>query len=428
MGQEARVLVRDQPRRLPDAEPGGLAPDHPRAQHHPVAREVGQGRQLLVAAGFVAEHLGAARLVDGDAGALTAEQRLGDVPRPVGSGHVTGAVEIGGEEVGVSRIQLPEDGQQRLVGEEHLPGGLDPAGASGASAVVQGVQHTRSEAVRGQPFPRVQLEAAADEAEPLVDEAAGELVPADPLDGQRLGVDPGLRGGLPEVRHRHQVLAELVAVGVGEVQGARRQQRGLPLPRVDETFVQGVPLVGAGEAVLHPEPLGARGLHQGGGGVRVVLQHPGRTGPVVPEVEPAVQGGEFGTASPGLGDQAREPRVGDPEVGEAVVLDDVRGCGQAHGVELLHDLFQCLDLGQREDVVGALVPVGAQGSVRVTGQGVDQPLLLDGFLPSGARLRGAAFHGSRQPPLEPEEPKPPRSTADLSKLPPDTRFLWLLPP
>ena len=60
----------------------------------------------------------------------------------------------------------------------------DGSGDGTAEAVAERFLHHQ--------LPRVQLEAAADEAEPLVDEAAGELVPADPLDGQRLGVDPGL--------------------------------------------------------------------------------------------------------------------------------------------------------------------------------------------------------------------------------------------
>lgn len=118
------------------------------------------------------------------------------------------------------------------------------------------------EAVGRQPLPRVQLEAAADEAEPFVDEPPGQPVPADLFDGERLGVDAGLFGGLPQIGDRHQVLADLVPLGVGEVQRSRRQQCGLPLPCGDEAFMEGVPLVGAREAVLHPEPLGAGGLHE----------------------------------------------------------------------------------------------------------------------------------------------------------------------
>lgn len=158
--------------------------------------------------------------------------------------------------------------------------------------------------------------------------------------------------------------------------------------------MEGVPLVGAGEPLLHPEPLRAGRLHEGGGRVGVVLQHLGRAaGAVVAQVETAVEGGLFGAAAPGLGDQRGELGVGDAEVGEAVVLDDVRGRGQAHGVQFLDDVLQRLDLGEREGVVRALVPVGAQGVVGVAGEGIDQALFLDGLLPVGAGLDGVPLHG-----------------------------------
>lgn len=290
--------------------------------------------------------------------------------------------------------------------------------------MVVGAEDLRAELVRGQPLPRIELEAGADEAELLVHEPAGQAVPADLLDGERLGVQAGLFGGLLEVGDRHQVLAELVGLGVREVQRAGREQLGLAPPGVDEALVEGVPLVGAGEAFLHPEPLRTGRLHEGGGRVGVVLQHLGRAAAaVVAQVEPTVEGGLFGASSPGLGDQRGQLRVGDAEVGEAVVLDDVRGRGQAHGVQLLDDVLQGLHLGEREGVVRALVPVGAQGVVGVAGQGIDHPLLLDGLLPVGTGLDGVPLHGGGQPPLEPElewPPMPPRVTADLSKLPPET--------
>ncbi len=289
-------------------------------------------------------------------------------------------------------VELPEDRQQRLVGEQHLPGRLDPAGGAGAAAVVEGVQDVRAEAVGRQPLPRVELEAAADEAQTAVDEAAREPVPADLFDGQRLGGDAGLLGGLTQVRHRHQVLAELVALRVDEVQRPGRQERRLAPPRVDEPLVQGVPLVGAGEALLHPEPLRAGRLHQRGGRVGVVLQHLGGARAVVPQVEPPVDGGEFGPSVPGDGHARGQFGVRDAEVGEAVVLDDVRGGGQAHGVQFLDDLLHRLDLGQREFVVRALVPVRAQRPVGEAGQRIDEALLLDGPLPAGAGFDRVSLH------------------------------------
>src|SRR5690606_1644446 len=169
-----------------DAESGGLALDDPGPEDDVVAVEVGQGRELLVAAAFVADGGRLARPVDGHPGALAAQQRLGDVPG--GAGQLAGAVEVGGEEVGVAGVQLPEDGEQGLVAQQHLPGRLDPQGAAGAAAVVEGLQDVVGEAVGGEPLPRVQLEDAADEAQPLVHEAAGDAVPADLLHGDPVGL------------------------------------------------------------------------------------------------------------------------------------------------------------------------------------------------------------------------------------------------
>ncbi len=294
----------------------------------------------------------------------------------------------------MARVQLPEDRQEGLVAEQHLPGGLDPQGAASTAAVVEGVQDVSGEAVRGQPLPGVELEAAADEPEPVVDEAPGERIPADLLHGDPVGVEARLIGGLLQIGDRHQVLAELVGRGVREVErAAGREEGGLLLPGRDQAFVQGVPLVGVREAVLHPEPLGTGRLDQGRGRVGVVLQQLRRSRAVVAQVEPAVHGREFGAAVPRLGDGRHDARVGEAEVGEAVRGDDVPGRGQAHPVQFLDRLLQCLHLGQREDVVRALVPVRAQGVVRVAGEGVDQALRLDGLLPAGTRLDGTAFHG-----------------------------------
>lgn len=75
--------------------------------------------------------------MEGDAGAFAAEEGLGDVAG--GGGQFAGAVEVGGEEVGMTRVQLPEDGEEGLVAEEHLPGGLDPQCGPGAAAADVGV-------------------------------------------------------------------------------------------------------------------------------------------------------------------------------------------------------------------------------------------------------------------------------------------------
>ncbi len=59
---------------------------------------------------------------ESDVGAFAGHEGFADVVA-----HVAGRVEVGFEEELVVGVELPEDGEDALVGEEHLPDGLDPA-------------------------------------------------------------------------------------------------------------------------------------------------------------------------------------------------------------------------------------------------------------------------------------------------------------
>lgn len=123
MGQEAGVLVRDQPRRLPDAEPRRLALDDPCAEHHALALEVGQRCQFLVAARLFTQYGTGARLVDRDVRALAAEQGLGNIPRSAASSH-------GPSRWAGSRFGWPGLSSQRIASSALLESSIFQAGST----------------------------------------------------------------------------------------------------------------------------------------------------------------------------------------------------------------------------------------------------------------------------------------------------------
>ena len=84
-----------------------------------------------------------------DVGALAAVHRLFDA----GPGD-SGALERGRQQVRVVREHLPQDRQDRLVRQHHLPRRLDKGGAVG--------QQMLAEALAQHPFPRVELEQRLD--------------------------------------------------------------------------------------------------------------------------------------------------------------------------------------------------------------------------------------------------------------------------
>ena len=131
---------------------------------------------------------------EGDVGAFAGHQRLADVVA-----HASGAVEVRFQQELVVGVELPEDGEDALVGEEHLPDRLDPAcglvGGEGVGAELL-LQHG---------LPGVELEDGEDGVVVEVHEGLLGVVPADVLHGELAGVEVGLLGGVAEVRDGEQV-------------------------------------------------------------------------------------------------------------------------------------------------------------------------------------------------------------------------------
>jgi hypothetical protein len=281
---EAAQVVGDQPVTLAHAEAGGLAVDHPHPEHGMVrAVERGRGCELLVDVAFGA--VVAAGLEDDalpgredlDVLPLAREQRLAHE-----RGHVAGRVKVGGQEVGVPGEELPQNRQDSLVRPQHLVDRLDPQGRSHAGA--HPVEAVAGELLLDHPLPRIELEDPLDVALVRVDEAE-QRVPADLLDGERIGLVPGLLRCVLEVDGVHHVLPAALGCRVREVDAASR--RKLPPPGVEQAVVDLVPLVLLREPILEPVPLHHRGLDERGRGVGVELEQLGRRAPVVAEVEAA---------------------------------------------------------------------------------------------------------------------------------------------
>ena len=305
--------------------------------------------------------------MDLDVVALAAVQRFGHpfLQR-------AGLVQVGRQQVGVVRVEVPERGEERLVGEQHLPRRFHPA------RIVGTLQQTVSERLLHHQFPRVQLEHGADHEVVQVHEPVQVGVPADVGHVDADGGPAGLAGDVPHVGGGHPVLAGFLRLGVGNVQGAHAGAVLELLPLPDQRFVDAVPLVLFREDVLQPEPLGHGRLDQAGGGVGVVFEHLGRAAlAVVDEVEAAVDVHVAGLQ-----------RFGGKLQGLRPDADSAHGAGgqelgglQAHAVHVLGRLLERFHLVHGELVVGGLVPVLDLPAVRHGGGGEDQALLFDFLFP-----------------------------------------------
>ncbi len=90
-------------------------------------------------------------------------------------------------------VELPEDGEDALVGEEHLPDGLDPADG------LVGVDGVRAELLLEHGLPGVELEDGKDGVVVEIHEGLLGVVPADVLHRELSGVEVGLLGGVAEI-------------------------------------------------------------------------------------------------------------------------------------------------------------------------------------------------------------------------------------
>ena len=102
-------------------------------------------------------------------------------------------------------VHLPQHREQRLVRQQRLPQRLEP------QRLGEAAQHVLAEVVGEHPLPRVELEHRGDRRFLEVDEPVERDVPADVLDRQPDGVEPGLGRGLLQVADGDVVLAGGVA-------------------------------------------------------------------------------------------------------------------------------------------------------------------------------------------------------------------------
>ena len=145
-----------------------------------------------------------------------------------------GAVEVGFEEEFVVGVKLPEDGEDALVGEEHLPDGLDPAHS------LIGGQGVGAELLGEHGLPGVELEDRMHLILAGIEEGLGVIVPADLLHEHLNGVESGLLGGVAEVDEGELVFG---VVETAEVKGLLEVGEEV-FPLRNELVVDGVELVG----------------------------------------------------------------------------------------------------------------------------------------------------------------------------------------
>ncbi len=252
-----RHVVSDEAIALANAHPGGDSVDEPAPDDRVVALERRQLTERLVDEVGFADRVASARSIahQGDALAFARVERLlGVLPETV---RMT---EVGRQQVRVVGEELPEDGEQPLAREHHVPGGLHP------EHVVLAFLEMHGEGVLGEVLPRIQLEDVPDGFLPEVDEALLARVPADVAHAELHRLELRLHRRLHEVQDRHTILEKRAVVG--EVHGCRlgatEQSRGLLemaavlelYPLGDEPLVDGVELVGVlTEALLDGEIL-----------------------------------------------------------------------------------------------------------------------------------------------------------------------------
>ena len=315
------------------------------------------------------------------------------------------------------RVEVPQRRGQRLGGQEHRPGGLEPVirleGADG-----------RPELLEHHLLPRVELEDRLEMEVPLIGEACILPVEADLLHLHELALQARLHGGVHDVARGHEVLAGVVGVGVGEVVhvGAHAVAAAQVVvdapPLGDELLVHAVPLVEARQPrlevdILVPVPLDEGGLEQAGGGVGVVLQHPRRVAVTagVDEVEARVEGGVVALqGGPGVLDRLGRDAQVEGRAGLEGLLGEEPRRVPRHEVEVLAGHLQEVHLGHGELVAGLLVPVaGGDARAGIGGVAEDEALARDGVPPALARGHGDAQHRQDPDPCpEPDPcPKPP---------------------
>ena len=296
-------------------------------------------------------------------------------------------------------LARPEMGKQALVGEHHLPGRLEEPRRRG--------RHRRTERVLERPFPGVELEQGVEGL--LVRPAEGAVRPqADLGEVEQDRRAAGLDRAILKVAGGAEVFRTARIGGEGDEAG----RRDLGETR-NQPFVKCVELVAARrkapflQPLFEPEPLEHGGFVEGGRGVGVVFEELGWPRAAVGEIEASVEA----RIAPVPTRSHRVPdRFGNRERGEdALVRDRLRREIEAERVQLGARSFDVVfDLGQREGVGVALVPIGFAVDGVEGKAGVPRNLP-----PAGPLSAGEAAH--QVPPKEekllPLLPKPPNCVA-----------------
>ena len=181
---------------------------------------------------------------DGDVAAFAAELGFAQIV-----GELVRVVEVGRQQVRVTGIHLPQHRQDRLIAQQRLPQRLHP------HRFGQQIHCAAAECVVEHPLPRVELEHRRDRRILEVDEAVEVAVVADLLDRQGHRVQARFGRALLHVGERHVVLARHIGRRPREMGFFSGQAQPDLLPALDQSLVQGVPLVVGGEDVSLPVPL-----------------------------------------------------------------------------------------------------------------------------------------------------------------------------
>ena len=164
------------------------------------------------------------------------------------------------------------------------------------------------------------------------------------------------------------------------------------LEAVLQLLMQAVELVGVGgqtaggDHLLQPDPLEGAGFIDTGGRVGVVFEQLRRAGAVIGEIEAAIE--RRGPGFPAVGDviagRFRDRQSGHQGLAAGHLIDEV----EAERVKGARGFFDAVfDLGERELVVGAFVPVA--GTVKVAPRETQR---LSARVPAGAFESFDAFH------------------------------------
>jgi hypothetical protein len=176
-------------------------------------------------------------------------------------------------------------------------------------------------------------------------------VPADLVDEQERGVEPGLDRGVAQVVDRAAVL--VVVAHASEVDSRGRElEMG---PGLDQLLMDRVELVGLGIERLQPLPLDDARLEQRRRGVGIVFEHSRRLARAIEQVEAAI---EILVAALPAGVDQLGALGADAEAVIVALGDHLFDRGEADPLQLGGGVLQRVDLGGGEAVGRGLVPIG----------------------------------------------------------------------